>query len=171
VSSNYVGATNGALLLLQIDDSPNDRFLVKEAILLTKTPFKYYEADGLHSAMPYFHCRRQNGEPEKYPRPDLVLLDYDLGENNGADFLYWLRVTKNMTSIPVVMFSGSPGRPHVAECYANGANHFLSKPNDLVRLKVIVRSLYLSFAILKRPGPMAMLAEYRQDLRETVPVI
>lgn len=160
-----IGA-DGALPLLYIDDSVNDRLLIREAILLTKTPFAFYQADGLETAMPYFqfHCR--SGEPKQPPHPALVLLDYDLGNHTGADLLYWLRKTKRITSIPVVMFSGSPGQPHVAECYATGANYFLSKPKDLTRLKIIVHTLHLSLVSLHRPGPIELLQEYQPDPRE-----
>lgn len=154
-----------SLTLLHIDDSADDRLFVREAISLTKTPFTLYEADGLEAAAPYFQFHKHDGEPKQYPRPSLELLDYNLGDHTGCDFLFWLRVTQKLTSVPVVVFSGSVGHPYVEECYANGANHFLSKPNDLTRLKVIVRSLYLSFPILNRPGPIIMLPEYQPDPR------
>jgi hypothetical protein len=44
-----IGA-GGALPLLYIDDSVNDRLLVREAILLSKTPFAFYQADGFEAA-------------------------------------------------------------------------------------------------------------------------
>jgi CheY-like chemotaxis protein len=148
---------------LHIDDSANDRHLVKEAIFLTETPFAFYEADGIESAIPYFQSHGHDGG---FPRPALVLLDYDLGDHTGADLLYWLRVMKKITSIPVVMLSGSVGRPHVAECYATGANHFLSKPKNLERLKIIVGTLHLNLVSLHQPGPIQLLQEYRPDPRE-----
>ncbi|HTL57081.1 MAG TPA: response regulator [Candidatus Limnocylindrales bacterium] len=161
----------GALPLLYIDDSENDRLLFRQAISLTKTPFLLYQADGLEAAMPYFHSRRHESKPRQFPRPALVLLDYDLGNNTGADVLYWLRVKRNITSIPVAMFSGSPGKFHVEECYAMGANHFISKAKNLGRLKAIVRVLYLSLASAgKHPNPITLLNEYQPDGRKGIPV-
>ena len=162
----HSNSDNGNLPLLYIDDSVNDRLLVREAILLTKTPFAFYQADGMESAILYFQSHGHDGEPKSFPRPALVLLDYDLGNHSGADFLYWLRLIKSITSIPVVMFSGSPGPPHVAECYANGANCFLSKPKDLTRLKIIVHTLHLSLVSQRRPEPIQLLEEYQADPRE-----
>jgi two-component system, chemotaxis family, response regulator Rcp1 len=152
---------DGTLRLLHIDDSPNDRLLVKVAISQTKTPFIFYEADGLETAMPYFRFHQYDGENL---HPALVLLDYDMGKTTGADFLYWLRVTRKITSIPVVMLSGSVGGPHVAECYAAGANHFISKPVDLSGLKVIIRTLHMSMPC-NGHGPIAFLQEYQPDPR------
>lgn len=151
------------MLLLHIDDSEDDRFLVKEAIILAKTPFVYHEADGLQSAISYF---RHPGELEQ--RPALVLLDYELGGNaTGADFLYWLRVHKRIRWLRVVMLSGSPGRDHIVECYTAGVDYYLTKPNYMARLKEIVRTLY---AALLSPvtDPIPLLMEYQPDPREEV---
>ena len=150
---------NRLLPLLHIDDSPNDRALVQQAIFLTGTPFAFYEADGLESAIFYFKSR---SEPRQRPRPALVLLDYDLGAQTGVDFLYWLRLMKKAPSIPVVMFSGSVGKRNFAECYSMGANHFINKPSDLARLKIIVRTLHRSL-VSNRPELIRRLQEYHPD--------
>jgi DNA-binding NarL/FixJ family response regulator len=105
--------------------------------------------------MPFF-----DGSDGQYPRPALVLLDYDMKPHSGADFLHWLRVTKGIASIHVVMLSGSEGKHHIEECYANGANHFLSKPATMERFKEIVRSLYTS-RCCETPGPIVQLQEYK----------
>lgn len=159
----------GALPLLYIDDSDNDRRLVEVAISLTKTPFVFHQADCIESAIPYFDP--QCNGADALPLPALVLLDYDLGTNTGADFLYWLRTLKEITFIPVVMFSGSPGGPHIDKCYAAGANFFISKPKDLDRLKAIVRALYSSLVSGdNHPSPILHLEEYQRDPRKEAPV-
>jgi len=155
---------DGKLPLLHVDDSVDDRCLVKEAITITKTPFTYHEADGLESAMLYFQLHGQHGELEQHPA--MVLLDYELGGNTtGVDFLYWLRVRKKITALPVVMFSGSPGRGHIAECYAAGADHYLTKPSEMERLKRIVSTLYIGL-VSRPPDPIPSLKEYQPDPRD-----
>jgi len=153
----------GKLTLLHIDDSVEERILVKWAIALTNTQFQYDEADGLESAMAYFQF--QNGTPQRVPA--LVLLDYDMGNYTGVDFLYWLRFLKKITSLPVVMFSGSEGRRHVAECYAAGANYFLINPQELDALKTVVQSLHSTLLFPNEPSPILLLKEYRPVPIET----
>lgn len=154
-----LNSTRGTLPLLHVDDSGNDRLLVKRAISLTNAPFEYHEADGMESAMEYFqfHSRKRR------PHPALLLLDYDMCKYTGADFLYWLRVVKKITSVPVVMFSGSVGKRHIAECYAAGANYFLSKTGNLERLKLIVSALYIGAVTRKQSTPILLLKEYQPD--------
>jgi CheY-like chemotaxis protein len=153
------------LPLLHIDDDARERQLVREAIFLSDTPFAYFEADQIEAAIPFFQSANQRDQ-RQYPRPALVLLDYDLGEHTGVDFLYWLRSLKKVTSIPVVMFSSSVNKSNLGECYANGASYFLNKPNSLSRLKLILEALYKAVSSPQpRPNPIMALAEYMPDPR------
>jgi CheY-like chemotaxis protein len=153
--------------LLCVDDSENDRLLLREAIALAQIPFLFYEAYGAESAKPYFQFQNGDGEPNQFPRPALVLLDYDLGDYNGADFLYWLRITKTLTSIPVVMFSGSHERECIDKCYAAGANYFISKPHNLDRIQAVLRTLYLGLMSGdNHPNPILRLLEYQPNSRK-----
>jgi CheY-like chemotaxis protein len=146
-----------ALPLLHIDDSKSDRIIVREAIALAKIPFTFYGADSPESAKPFFQL---HGDDARYPQPALVLLDYDMRPHTGADFLDWLRLEKGIASIPVVMLSGSEGQHHIAECYAKGANHFLSKPANMERFKEIVRSIHDSLRS-ETSEPIVQLLEYK----------
>lgn len=147
--------------LLHIDDSPDDRTLLAEAIRRTDTPFELHSADGPQSARPYFEPHLESKGTNAYPRPQLVLLDYEMGELTGADFLCWLRVEKKITSVPVVMYSGSVGMNHVTKCYASGANHFLCKAQTFESLQKIVCTLHLCMSFFPlRFGPLTRLREY-----------
>lgn len=159
--------SNDGLPLLHIDDSADDRFFIKQAILRTQTAFTLYQAESLEASTPYFQFYKHNGGPRQCACPALVLLDYDVGTQKGTDFLVWLRLVKRITSIPVVMLSGSVSQPHIEECYANGANCFLSKPKDLTAMETIVRSLYLSLTIPNGPNHLLLLPEYQVRLRES----
>jgi CheY-like chemotaxis protein len=150
------------LKLLHVDDSEAQRFMVREAILFAKIPFRLYEADCPESAMAFF-------QHNSHPQPDVVLLDYSMEPHTGAEFLHWLRAEKGLNSVPVVMFSGSTGRHHVAECYAKGADHFISKPSSFANLQEIIRSLYLS-VVRNTAEPIIHLQEYIVDPRDCAKV-
>lgn len=152
------------LKLLCIDDIADERLLVRETISLANIPFKLYEADGLESSKAFFQSGA--GDGHLFPRPAVVMLDYNMGEHSGADFLSWLRSNKKNRSIPVIMFSGSCEPREAAECYAKGANHFVCKPTNLERLKEILGALYLS-VLHKTPGPIIQLREYLPDPGDT----
>jgi CheY-like chemotaxis protein len=158
-----LNSENRPLPLLHIDDSANERQLVRKAILISNTPFAFHEAHGIESAIPFFQSHGHDLEPRQHPRPALVLLDYDMGKHTGADFLIWLRVRKRISSIPVIMFSGSVERDNIAECYQAGANYFLSKPRNFARLNIILRTLHRSLAFPHKHSPILLLDEYIPD--------
>jgi two-component system, OmpR family, response regulator MtrA len=57
--------------------------------------------------------------------PDIVLLDVNLPQGNGIDYLRRIRQDKHLQKIFVIMSSGMALE---AECLAAGANTFLLKP-------------------------------------------
>lgn len=67
--------------------------------------------------------------------PDLVLLDILIGETNGIRLLDHIRARRPWRSVPVVMLSGLADRSHVTAAMAAGANGFIAKPFDPVRLR------------------------------------
>lgn len=160
-----------ALPLLHIDDNPEDRFLIEEAIRATSTRFDFRGVDDLETAIAYFGFLPRVTQPAGPTRPALVLLDYDLGVHCGPDFLYWLRSQHQNTTIPVVVYSGSSGEARVRECYAQGANYFLRKAQSFAGTKAIIRALHFCFC-LTRPSfqCLARLPESEPDPRLVQPI-
>ena len=58
-------------------------------------------------------------------KPDVVLLDVNLPQGNGIDFLHRIRQDADLKNTVIVM---SSGMPYEIECLAAGANAFLLKP-------------------------------------------
>lgn len=46
-------------------------------------------------------------------RPDLILMDYSLGDMNGAEAAFWLEHMKGTRTIPVLLLSALAGNPEV----------------------------------------------------------
>lgn len=150
-----------AVPLLYIDDNADDRALLELAIQRTKTPFTLYTAESPQSAVQHFNRVSQTETPNPFPRPELILLDYEIGARRGTDFIVWLRHLKGVTAIPVIMFSGSSGRQDIAECYHVGANHFVRKPDSFGATQAFIRALYLCMSFRPpRFGPLTRLPEY-----------
>ncbi|MGQ9832512.1 MAG: response regulator [Candidatus Villigracilaceae bacterium] len=67
-------------------------------------------------------------------RPDIVLLDVKLAQQNGLDVMRAIRRDPELTNLRVIMTSGL----NIAqECLASGANDFLLKPympDDLITM-------------------------------------
>lgn len=67
-------------------------------------------------------------------KPDVLLMDVRLGEQNGLEILESIRQNQELSNVRVVMTSGLNMKD---ECLGQGANAFLLKPfmpDDLLRL-------------------------------------
>jgi DNA-binding response OmpR family regulator len=70
----------------------------------------------------------------KKEKPDFMLMDVNIGKQNGLDLLQAIRRDAENANVRIVMASGYNLKD---ECLENGANHFLLKPfmpDDLLRL-------------------------------------
>jgi len=70
----------------------------------------------------------------KTEKPDFILMDVNIGKQNGMDVVQELRKDPENTNIRIIMASGYNLKE---ECLQRGANHFLLKPfmpDDLLKL-------------------------------------
>ncbi len=68
-------------------------------------------------------------------RPDLIVLDINMPEVSGIDFLEFLRMRDDLKKIPVVMLSSETTDIQVDEAMRIGANAFVFKPVTLEELE------------------------------------
>ncbi len=71
-------------------------------------------------------------------RPGLILLDVHLPDVSGLEVLRRLRSEPTTATIPVVMLSADASSSHVRKCLDAGANDYLTKPIDVVRLLNVI---------------------------------
>lgn len=77
----------------------------------------------------------------KGERPDLVVLDINMPEVTGMDFLEFMRMRSDLKEIPVIMLSTEASDVRVDEAMKLGANGFVSKPVTIEELETVIRSV------------------------------
>lgn len=73
-------------------------------------------------------------------RPELIVLDINMPEVSGIDFLEFLRMRDGLKEIPVVMLSSETTDVQVDEAMRIGANAFVFKPVTIDELEEAIRS-------------------------------
>ena len=70
---------------------------------------------------------------------DLIILDINLPDGSGFDYLKWLR---EFSDIPVVMLTVKNTDEYVLKGFANGADEYIAKPFSLPVLKARIDNLF-----------------------------
>ena len=137
----------GAEILL-IEDNPSDARYTQAALQdlgianrLTVLP------DG-EEALKYVYRR---GKYADAPRPDCILLDWNLPKADGSEVLEIIRGDAELTDIPVIILTGSTDETDVVMAYHLKATGYVTKPIDLSGLHTIMESC--EFRIVLTPKP------------------
>jgi two-component system chemotaxis response regulator CheY len=72
-------------------------------------------------------------------RPDVIVLDINMPEVTGIDFLEFVRMRPEFKDLPVVMLSSETTDIQVDEALRKGANAFVFKPVTLEELEAALK--------------------------------
>lgn len=118
--------TDGApIAILLVDDDPDCRLLVRDAIAECKVANAIYEASNGQEALDFVHRR---GKFADAPRPGLIFMDVEMPIVGGLAALRQIKSDPNLAEIPVVMMTGVAGEEEMKQAAAAGANSYTLKP-------------------------------------------
>jgi DNA-binding response OmpR family regulator len=75
-------------------------------------------------------------------RPELFILDINMPEVSGIDFLEFLRRRNNLKDLPVVMLSAEAADVMVDKALALGADAYVTKPVALEELEMAMKKAF-----------------------------
>ncbi len=148
-------------IVLYVEDDADHRELLRRAAKTCQAKFALAMANGLYDAIDYLGGQGKYADRRLYPLPSFALVDYSLGSFKGTELVRWIRKQGNLSSLPVVIFSGHTEVPQMAECYAAGADYYIRKPFRSEDLLKIVGGL--EAALEHNPPRVASLAELGAD--------
>lgn len=119
------------LTVLMADDDEDDCLLVASAFLEMGIPHDLrFIGDGLE-LLNYLNHESGFEDVEKYPRPDLILLDLNMPRMDGREALAKIKSDPQLGDIPVLILTTSKEERDIALSKLAGASSFLSKPEIL----------------------------------------
>lgn len=126
------------MTILFVDDDPDCRLLMREAVLASKLPVEVAEAPDGKTALDFVFHR---GQFKDAPRPGLIYLDIEMPGLTGQEVLRQLRSSATHRDIPVVMMTGVCDEEQMRQAARNGANSYTLKPADADQfLRTVVES-------------------------------
>jgi len=120
-----VTARSKPVIILLVDDDPDCRLLVRDAIVRTSLPVDVHEVVNGREALEYLHRR---GKYAGAPRPGLIYLDIEMPEMSGREALKAIKSDPDLKDIVVVMLTGMDNDEEMRLAATNGANSYTVKP-------------------------------------------
>jgi CheY-like chemotaxis protein len=126
--------------ILQVEDDPNDVFLLQHAMKKAGVANPIQVANDGQEAIDYLGGAGKFADRGKFPFPCLVLLDLKLPYVMGLDVLKWIREQPGMTLV-VIVLSASAEDADIATAYRLGVNAFLTKPTESGKFADMVKAM------------------------------
>ena len=137
--------------ILLVEDNAGDVRLTREALREGKVYSNLHWAKDGVEALEFL---RREGNHADAPRPDIILLDLNLPKKDGREVLAVIKSDDQLMQIPVVVLTTSKAEEDVLRSYALHANCFITKPVDLDKFILVVKSIdrfWLSVVTLPPP--------------------
>ena len=129
---------NRPVEILLVEDNPGDERLTREALKEGKVYSNlHWVKDGVE-AMEFL---RRKGRYQGVPRPDIILLDLNLPKKDGREVLQEIKTDNDLKRIPVVILTTSKAEEDVLKTYNLHANCYVTKPVDLEKFIVVIKSI------------------------------
>lgn len=127
--------------ILLVDDSPADQIALRSAAHDVDLDCQLVIVENGLEALACLRGEGIFGQRDKFPFPDLILLDINLPLMDGRETLTQIRQDKVFAHIPVIILTTSDVDKDIELAYSTGANAYITKPDREEKYKEILSAL------------------------------
>ena len=129
------------LTILYAEDEENDIIFLKRAFKRAGSPHTLKAVPDGAQAIEYLAGEGIFADRTQYPIPDLILLDINMPKKSGLDVLQWVRSQPRYKALPALILTSSSRPEDMEKARELGADDYLLKPSDPLKLVEVVRSI------------------------------
>lgn len=122
---------NPSKTILIAEDSDDDFLATERAFRKSGLVNPIQRCTNGDQVLDYLYRRGGFSDPEKSPRPGIVLLDLNLPGTDGREVLRIVKSDPKLHKIPVIVLTTSDAEQDIVRCYDAGANSYVKKPVDM----------------------------------------
>ncbi len=127
--------------ILLVENNREDVWRVQDAFNHLDPVYRLIVVPDGREAMQYLRGVGLYADRSIFPLPRLVLLELNLPDFHGFEFLQWLRRQPSLHRLPTVVLTESVYSGEVKRAYSLGADSFIIKPMDR---ETLIKELELS---------------------------
>ena len=139
--------------ILLVEDDENDAMLVRMAFEKNDiaNPVQWVK-DGLE-AVAYLNGEGIYADREKFPFPEVLLLDLKMPRMTGLELLKWIGEHPEYRVIPTIIMTSSRQELDIENAYKLGANTYFTKPIAFDELAQMVKITHQYWSMSAKPKP------------------
>ncbi|KPV98286.1 Response regulator rcp1 [Pseudoalteromonas sp. P1-9] len=127
--------------ILMADDDEDDRLLTQDALEESRVINNLYFVNDGVELMAYLNNQAPFEDKQKYPRPNIILLDLNMPRMDGREALKLIKENAELRSIPVVILTTSKQEEDKLRGYDLGAASYITKPVTFEGLVELMKQL------------------------------
>ena len=127
--------------ILLAEDDPDDQYLISEALDENRLNARLYVVADGEELLDYLNRRGEYQDNQKWPMPNLILLDLNMPRKDGREVLREIKADPAFQHIPVVALTTSQAEKDVTETYQSGVSGFITKPVEFSALREVIKSI------------------------------
>jgi CheY-like chemotaxis protein len=142
-------------VILIVEDSPEDYEATKRGFRESGLANPIFHCEDGDEALDFLFRHGKYGDPEKSPRPGIILLDLNLPGTDGFEVLREIKNNDELKKIPLVVLTTSSDERDIERCYANGASSYIVKPvsfSGFMDAMQRFRDYWFEIAVLPKQG-------------------
>ncbi len=127
--------------ILLVEDNPMDVELIIDAFKEARLANQMQVAKNGKEALEFLFGEGSYADREKYPLPDIILLDLKMPGIDGHEVLRKIKSADILKRLPVIILTSSRDEGDRAMSYDNGANSYLVKPVSFNEFLIVVKQV------------------------------
>jgi CheY-like chemotaxis protein len=127
--------------ILMAEDDADDRLLAEKAFSENRIANPLVTVNNGEELIDYLCQKGKYSDPDKSPKPCLILLDLNMPKMDGREALKIIKDDEQLRRIPVVIMTTSKAEEDILVSYNVGANSYITKPITFEGLVGVIKTL------------------------------
>ena len=128
------------IIILVVEDDPAHAEIIRRNFEASRLANRLLAVEDGQAALDYLNREGKYNDADKFPMPNLILLDLRLPLVDGLEVLKIIKSDRKLTTIPVVILTTSADEADMVKAYEHHANSFLVKPVDFTQFSKLMET-------------------------------
>ena len=128
------------IIILVVEDDPAHVEIIRRNFEASRLANRLLSVEDGQAALDYLNREGKYNDADKFPMPNLILLDLRLPLVDGLEVLKIIKSDRKLTTIPVVILTTSSDEADMVKAYEHHANSFLVKPVDFTQFSKLMET-------------------------------